>query len=54
MKSLIKKTAVLVFALVVIVSTASTVLAGGGGSIPWPGWDPPPGQGNKPNGPNSD
>jgi hypothetical protein len=56
MKSLIKKIAVLVFVLVVMVSTASTVLAGGDGSgnIPWPGWDPPPGEGNKPNGPNSD
>jgi len=47
MKSLIKKIAVLVFALVVMVSTASTVLAkhsGGtsGDGVP-PGWSGPAG-----------
>ena len=45
MKSLIKKIAVFVFALVVMVITASTVLAkngGGSGSNPGPGWNPPP------------
>ncbi|MDL1983572.1 MAG: hypothetical protein LWX54_05185 [Deltaproteobacteria bacterium] len=48
MKSLIKKTAVLVFALVLMVSTASTVLAWGGGGQPGPEpgseWDPSPGR----------
>ena len=53
MKSIIKKIAVLVFALVVTVSTASTVLANSNGNDdPGPGWDPPPG-GNKPGGPSS-
>ena len=48
MKSLIKKIAVFVFALVFMVSTASTVLANGsaGKDDPGPGWDPP--RGNKP------
>ena len=54
MKSIIKKIAVLVFALVVMVSTTSTVLAGSNGSTgnnpPGPGWDPPPGDsGSRPN-----
>jgi len=43
MKSIIKKIAVFVFALVVMTSTASTVLAkngGGSGSNPGTGWNP--------------
>ena len=48
MKNVIKKIAVFVFALVFMVSTASTVLANGsaGKDDPGPGWDPP--RGNKP------
>ena len=42
MKSLIKKIAVFVFALVVMVRTASTVLAGSTGNYnPGPEWDTP-------------
>ena len=49
MKSLIKKIAVLVFALVVMVSTASTVLAQSGNPPGNGGWGgPPPGQGGQP------
>ena len=50
MKSLIKKIAVFVFALVVMVSTASTVLAQSSGNPPGQGgWGgQPPGQGGPP------